>query len=92
MFEILLTLIIVMNVSFFTTLIRLRVKHGDVFAQLQLNGMFFGSVRQLARIIEFMIKRENSELNDTFLSVAGYIFVVSLATTIPLMFIYVLHS
>lgn len=92
MLDFLLALIIVMNVSFFATLIRLRVKHREVFDQLELNGLFFGSIRQLARILEFMIKRKNAELKDTFLTISGYVFVASLTITIPVMFIYILHS
>ena len=92
MLEVLLALIIVMNISFFTTLIRLRLKHREVFDQLELSGFFFGSIRQLARILEFMIKRKNAELNDKFLTVSGYVFVASFLITVPFMFICVLRG
>lgn len=92
MLEVLLALIIVMNISFFTTLIRLRLKHREVFDQLELSGLFFGSIRQFARILEFVVKRENADLNDKVLTVSGYVFVVTFVITVPAMFVYVLNG
>ncbi len=91
MFNILLTLIIVSNLSFITILIRLNVKHKQAFEQLKIDGMLFlGSVKQLARLIEFIVKSKSTELNDKFLSLVGYIFVVSFSATIPVMIAYAL--
>jgi len=89
-FDILLMLIIVFNISFIATLIRLRVKHKDVFEQLELNGMLFGSIKQVARLIDFFVKKKQTDLNDSFLIVTGYTFIGSFVIGLPYMLIYLL--
>lgn len=80
------TVIVIMNILLVVTLVRLKDKHGDVFVRLELDKTIFGSPKQLARIVEFMIKRKPAELNDPFLTGAGYVFVATLVITILLMY------
>jgi hypothetical protein len=86
MFAIFIIVVAIMNISLVATLIRLKLKHDDVFVSLGLGETVFGSPKQLARIIEFMIKRKPAELNDFFLTGAGYVFVASLVITILLIY------
>lgn len=92
MLDFLLTLIIIMNISLMLTLARLKLKHDEVFVRLDLNKTTFGSPKQLAIIIEFIIKRKYAELKDSLLTCVGLIFAVSFPVVIVFMFTYVLQK
>jgi hypothetical protein len=82
MFTAFMIIVIIMNASLVATLIRLKEKHNDVFTDLGLSNTFFGSPKQLAKVTEFVIKRKNVALKDSFLTCSGYVFVASFVTTI----------
>jgi len=89
--EILLAIFVISNVSFVATVARLQVRHKEIFNSLGIDGrLFCGSVKQLATIIEFIIKRKPIELQDSFLICSSYTFLVSFIGGFALMFRYVI--
>lgn len=77
MIDIFLLCVIIMNLALVATLLRLKVKHDGVFNGLSLDRSFPGSPRQLAIILEFILKRRYDALKDPFLAWAGAVFAAS---------------
>ena len=66
---------ILSNASFMLTVARLQVCHKTVFEEMGIDGrLFCGSIKQLATIVEFTIKRRPIQLNDKLLIFSSYTF------------------
>lgn len=91
MLLILLTMIVLSHVSFYATAARLQSQHRNVFDRMEFDGrLFCGSVEQLGRLLMFVLKGEHTALNDSILTITGYIFAATFITTFPLLLFYVL--
>lgn len=91
--DILLIIVIVANISFLATVLRLRTSHRDIFQSMGIDGrLFCGSIKQLATIVEFIIKRKPIELKDNLLIISSYIFLASFVSFFALGFIYALKK
>ncbi len=91
--DILLIIVIVVNISFLATVMRLRVSHKDIFESMGIDGrLFCGSIKQLATIVEFIIKRKPIELKDNLLIVTSYTFLATFISFFPLMLLYALKK
>ncbi|UTG93637.1 hypothetical protein [Geobacter sulfurreducens] len=91
--DILLAIVIVANISFLATVIKLRVSHKDLFESMGIDGrLFCGSIKQLATIVEFIIKRKPIDLKDNLLIVSSYTFLASFIAFFPLMLYFALKK
>jgi hypothetical protein len=85
--DILLVIVIVTNISFLATVARLRVSHKELSESMGIDGrLFCGSIKQLAALVEFIIKRKPIDLKDNLLIVSSYTFLASFIALFPLMF------
>lgn len=66
---------IVGNVSFLVTVARLQVRHKAIFEEMGIDGrLFCGSIKQLATLVEFIIKKKPIKLKDKLLIISSYSF------------------
>ena len=86
----LLALIIVSNLCYAAILIRLRIRHRQLWDNFQLNQPeLFNSAKQVVRVVELIATGRQAELRDAFLVVAGYLFIACFLISLPLMFLFV---
>lgn len=80
-----LMLVIIANISLLFTLLRLSVKHRDFLMAKSFGRSVYGFVDTLARLLEFILKRQYAKLRDPVLTASCIVFMVSFFTSLPLM-------
>ncbi|MCM0084352.1 hypothetical protein L4X63_22460 [Geomonas sp. Red32] len=80
-----LIVVIIANMSLVFTLLRLSIKHRELLTRLRFGRSVYGFVDTLARLMEFILKRQFVPLSDPFLSLGCVAFIVSFLVSIPLM-------
>ena len=63
--------------SLLALLLRMNLKHPQMFKEMELGNIAYGSISKMALLIEFIVKRSFNSLNDPFLSVSCIVFFVS---------------
>ena len=88
---VMLLLISFVNISLVAILIRLNLKHKEFFSQMEYGGIIYGSNNTLAKLVEFIVKRNYAKMNDPLLTGFCNLFICSFLISLPLMFITLLR-
>ncbi|HJV65903.1 MAG TPA: hypothetical protein VJ550_09225 [Geomonas sp.] len=84
--------IIIANISLLFTLLRLSVKHRDLLSRLRFGRSVYGFVDTLARLLEFILKRQYAKLSDPLLTFSCLSFILSFFLSIPLMLLAIIFN
>lgn len=77
--------VIIANISLLFTLLRLSVKHRELLSRLRFGRSVYGFVDTLARLMEFILKRQYAKLSDPLLTFSCLSFIFSFCLSIPLL-------
>lgn len=85
-----LILVIIANISLLFTLFRLSMKHKEFLTKMRFGRSVYGFVDTLAKLLEFIFKRQYAKLKDPVLTLGCIAFIVSFLISLPMMFLAVI--
>lgn len=82
--------VIIANISLLFTLLRLSFRHRELLSRLGFGRSVYGFVDTLARLMEFIVKRQYAKLSDPLLTFSCLSFIFSFSVSIPLLLLAIL--